>query len=413
MPLAPHTTVLLASLSHDSDSAKIESLKQVAPQAWQAVIAQAKLHRLAPLLSHRLTQLDITLPSDLDAGLKQSERRTAWRNAMLYMELNKVLPTLQAQAIPAITLKGLHLAGTVYKNIAYRPILDIDLLVRKENLDQVEKAMLGLGCEPLEGNRIVGPDIYDFAYLMPQTNIRVEMHWSFIYGRYPFTIDLDGLWARAQNITAKDVPLLVLAPEDLLLHLCLHTAKHWHELRLNMLCDINEVVQHYETMDWETVAARARGWGITHAVYLVLRLARELLQTNVPQELLATLQPENFDERYLNLAREQFLITPQETQSQQVASSHLVVQLWGKKSLRYKLSIILKRFFPPRQTISFYYPVAPNSPRVYFYYLVRFKDLIARYGQETWDLSRADSQKRAMIARSDRARELHDWLMTL
>lgn len=413
MPLAPHTTVLLACLSHDSDSAKIESLKQVAPQTWHAVIAQAKLHRLAPLLSHRLTQLDITLPLDLDAGLKQSERRTAWRNAMLYMELNKVLPTLQAQAIPAITLKGLHLAGTVYKNIAHRPILDIDLLVRKENLDHVEKAMLGLGCQPLEGNRIVGPDIYDFAYLMPQTNIRVEMHWSFIYGRYPFTIDLDGLWARAQNITVKDIPLLVLAPEDLLLHLCLHAAKHWHELRLNLLCDINEVVQHYETMDWVAVAARAGGWGITHAVYLILRLTQELLGAAIPTECFTSLTPSRFDERYLTFAREQFLITPQETQSQQAASSHLVVQLWGEKSLRYKLSIIFQRLFPPRQTISFYYPVAPNSPRIYFYYLVRFKDLIARYGQEMWDLSRADSQKRALIARSDRARELHDWLMTL
>ncbi len=413
MPLNPHTAVLLTCLNPASDYTKIESLQQVTPQTWQAVIAQAKLHRLAPLLSHRLTQLDITLPSDLDAGLKQSERRTAWRNAMLYLELNKVLPTLQAQAIPAITLKGLHLAGTVYKNIGLRPILDIDLLVRKEDLDRVEKAMLGLGCEPLDGNRVVGPDTHDFPYLLPQTNIRVEMHWSFIYERYPFTIDLDGLWARAQSITAKDVPLLVLAPEDLLLHLCLHTAKHWHELRLNLLCDINEVVQHYETMDWVAVAARARQWGITHAVYLVLRLARELLQTNVPQELLATLKPENFDERYLNLAREQFLITPRETQGEQIASAHVVVQLWGEKSLRYKLSIIFQRLFPPRQTISFYYPVPVNSPRIYFYYLVRFKDLIARYGQEIWDLARADSQKQAMIARSDRARELHDWLMTL
>ena len=58
------------------------------------------------------------------------------------------------------------------------------------------------------------------------------------------------------------LPARVLCPEDLLLHLCLHTGGDEHDpflLGLRPLCDIDGVIRR-QTVDWDALGARARSW---------------------------------------------------------------------------------------------------------------------------------------------------------
>ena len=123
--------------------------------------------------------------------------------------------------------------------------------------------------------------------------IRVEIHWSIARPDGPFQIDLDGLWERAQRASIVGVEALVLSPEDLILHLCLHSSfTHKFRIGLRMCWDIREVVRHYrDAIDWDLLVRRAQQWGIGQYVYLTLRLVRELLAADIPVARIAALEP--------------------------------------------------------------------------------------------------------------------------
>jgi hypothetical protein len=73
--------------------------------------------------------------------------------------------------------------------------------------------------------------------------------------------------------------VLGLSPEDSLLVLCLHAAKHlW--MRLIWICDIAETMRT-QKVDWAIVHVRARELGILRIVGVSLRLAQTLLDLSL------------------------------------------------------------------------------------------------------------------------------------
>ena len=130
------------------------------------------------------------------------------RNMNLYHELSHVLTVLRHDDIPVIVLKGAHLAEIVYENIALRPMCDVDLLVKKEDLTRVQRKLLETGYSPFT-NRLL-----------------LDIHWHLENSMTDLPVDMDMIWERAQPAFIAGVKVLVLSPEDLLLHLCLHLGFH-------------------------------------------------------------------------------------------------------------------------------------------------------------------------------------------
>jgi hypothetical protein len=205
-------------------------------------------------------------------------------------------------------------------------------------------------------------------------------------------------------------PVWTLSPADLLLYLCLHTAKHTHDIQLNMLCDIGEVVQrHGAELDWQVIGARAKQWGITHAVYVILRLAQELLDVAVPADWLASLKPASFDERYLSLTRQVALATRVDGS---MAQHRQAIRLWGPKGLGEKIALIRDSLLLSRESMATLYPVPVNSWRIYLYYPVHIKEVLLRHGTTLWRLARGDPETRAAAERTNQVTALIDWLMS-
>lgn len=370
----------------------------------------ARQHGVTPLLYYHLKQLGIALPGDLTEELQQAFLVNAARNIHLYQELGKLLQRLREQGIAVIALKGAHLAEAVYDNIGLRIMGDIDLLVRKDNLLRVEQELLALGYKPEECSRVIAQDNYQFSYTQPKNGFIVEIHWLLVASQPTFQVGMEDLWSRAQPLMLAQDPVWTLSPADLLLFLCLHTAKHTHDIQLKMLCDIGEVVQRYEAeLDWQVIGARARQWGITHAVYLILRLAQELLEVAVPEDWLASLQPASFDKRYLSLTRQIILATRMDAP---MAQHRQVIRLWGPKGFCGKIAIIRDSLLLSRERMATLYPVPVNSWRIYLYYPVRIKDVLVRHGATLWRLARSDPKARAAAERINQVTALLDWLMS-
>ena len=70
---------------------------------------------------------------------------TARRNLLAFNALARVIEHLNAHGIPNILLKGVALALTLYKNEALRPMGDVDLLVRWDDVPRTVELLRELG----------------------------------------------------------------------------------------------------------------------------------------------------------------------------------------------------------------------------------------------------------------------------
>jgi hypothetical protein len=228
---------------------------------------------------------------------------------------------------------------------------------------------------------------------------------------YRFRIDIDGQWERSRQAIIAGVEVSVLCPEDLLLYLCLHMSMHLFELGLKPLYDIVETIRHYgQEIDWKQVQLRSQQSGEAKCVYLTFRLARELSGASVPDDLMNAIKPSDFDERFMVLAKERVFACGH-WDSDGLSLPPNIAQLWLSKRFLNKGILLLRRAFPCREEMARKYPAPSDSIRMYFYYPVRIKDLLLRYGRQVWRLLRWNEEMRGLAKQVHDVTPLKDWLM--
>jgi hypothetical protein len=115
------------------------------------------------------------------------------------------------------------------------------------------------------------------------------------------------------------------------------------------------------------------------------------------------LQPDGFPESLVATAITQLFTDHEEW----VALSPGLAHLMGERNLWTRLRKLLGRIFVSRVVIAKNYSLAPDSPWLYWYYLVRVKDLLRRHGHKAWQLGRHDPQ---VVQLAGRTRDLLVWL---
>ena len=404
--------LLLCCLGVAADEALVHRLEQLSTSDWGRLIGQSARHGVTSLLYERIKALAsrAAVPASALLTLREMHLHSAARNMRLRHELGQVLTVLQSVDIPAIALKGAHLAEVVYGDPALRPMGDLDLLVKRADLARVENKLREAGYKPYRPFWPEAEHAVHFhlpPFVKPDT-VPLEIHWTIANPASPFRVDVDGLWTRARPAVIAGVKALVQSPEDLLLHLCLHTSyQHRFAMGLKAFYDVSATLHHYRgAIDAEQLALRARQWGAGKCVYLTLHLARQLVAAPVPDDLLSTLEPHDLDARVVRWATEQIFaerrialpLTPNLT------------RIWTASGLRGKMAAFLKFTFPSPQAMATMYPASPSSRRIYLYYPVRLRDVLLRYSRTAWRLLRRDKDTTAFAKREDRGNALQNWL---
>jgi hypothetical protein len=215
-------------------------------------------------------------------------------------EVEQVLAALEGAGVETVLLKGTPLAYTVYGDPLCRLKGDLDIWIRFEQLPQATAAVQGAGyrvaCHeerPPELALLTGGE-QQMVSDLPGTGL-IELQWPAFRGewvRHTTRIDHAAIWARRVPVLIEERRAYMMAPEDLLIHLCLHQAinhqfaKPW----LRSLLDVHLVIQRL-ALDWEQVSGRARSWRVSTVVWTVLSLAGELCGTAVPSEVMMALSP--------------------------------------------------------------------------------------------------------------------------
>jgi Uncharacterised nucleotidyltransferase len=99
-----------------------------------------------------------------------------------------------------------------------------------------------------------------------------------------FPLNPARLWERLERVSLGDITVRSLAPEDMLLILCVHGAKH-HWGKLGWICDVAELLRAHPELAWTSLLAQARELGGRRMLCLGLLLAHELLGAVLPKEV--------------------------------------------------------------------------------------------------------------------------------
>ncbi len=115
------------------------------PGSWTSIVELAQRDGVAPQLYAALQQKNLAAPPEIQEQLRQAYYGAARLNTLQFQELDRVLGRLAEAGIPTLALKGAALASTVYEGIAPRPMVDLDILVPRDQVPQVPEALAPLG----------------------------------------------------------------------------------------------------------------------------------------------------------------------------------------------------------------------------------------------------------------------------
>jgi hypothetical protein len=380
---------------------------ELTPVEWDDLLAQAYRQGVAPQLYRRL------LAEARVRGVPRNALQAIWLGmarqreeaVRLQRELPAVLRCLRVAGVTPILLKGAHFATTVYPEPMLRPMGDFDLLVRRAELATAEEALCVTGYASARTESVADVCAHEHSLptLLQKGSHPIELHWTIAPPAAGIRIDVDGLWNRAQPITVAGEPAYVLAPEDALLHICLHAAVlHLFDQGLRPLLDMAALLERYGTaLDWAAVESRARACGIERPVYLVLELTRREAGAAVPESVLTQLQPGGVPAAVIDAARAQLFELPF---LGDVHTRSLAMAVARPQS-------IWKAVFSTRTALARQRGASENLFVTWRYYGLRVKDLLQRYGAAAWQLAGRDRGRLvATSGRIQREMVLRGWL---
>ncbi len=207
-------------------------------------------------------------------------------------EAVQIISELAKAGLEVTLLKGADLRLRVYPDPATRPMTDLDLLVDPHDLVRARAVLESLGYRVIEAHvsqrpgfreRFAPADIYE---PQPDLSLKVDLHWGLWHEYSFYGLPLAPLQAQALPAHFQRVPVKVLAPEHLLMHLCLHA--YWDFVLVRQLVDL-ALTAATLPVDWSRLQADASRWGCQAPVYQVLSLVQQLSPQVIPAAVLAGL----------------------------------------------------------------------------------------------------------------------------
>ena len=261
---------------------------------WELLLRVARRARLLGYLAARLEKNGLLdkIPQRAANLLRSSLIQAKKQQQSVNWELNRVLWALDGREIRIIVLKGMAYQLQDFPNAAGRIFADLDLLVSKEALGQIESMLSKKGWQ-----RHVLTD-YDERYyrewsheipalVHPERGVEVDVHHTL---SSPLgNLKIDPLPFREAAIKVKDKGVYVLSPEDMLLHCAVNLFQN-NELAddLRHLLDFHEILQFFSQQQLsfrEKLIDRANRLGLGRPLFYSLYFSRLLLHSSAPEQL--------------------------------------------------------------------------------------------------------------------------------
>ena len=282
--MLPEMSLLLHCAADVDGAGDVEAVRRLARDVadWQMLMELASRHALVPIVAQELALAasEIVPPAVL-TNLRARSQQGVMRSLQLSGELVDAVHAMTAFGADPMPFKGPTLAVLVYGSLSLRQYEDLDVLVRRQEVERARKALLSLGYAPVspynESQRAsIRRSGHHEQLVHRETGATIELHWSLNNRSLSRDSFEHHWWENRQSVAIGGVEMRTLGVEQMLLYLCMHGGKHsWG--RLSWLCDFQRALRAYPDVYWSRVWALARENGAARMVEIGLLLVESVL----------------------------------------------------------------------------------------------------------------------------------------
>jgi hypothetical protein len=309
--LRPEWELLLCCARQSLDCSTVTRAKALVSQEldWDFLLSQAESHGVRPLLSRHLTEAFTEhLASDLVQKLHRQFQSHARRNLSWLGELLDLVHVCEARGLQVLPYKGPLLALQAYGNVSLRQFCDLDLLIPRLHIVELQDLLLERGYRPALSDvpqRVEHTSGTELLFIRDSDGIQVDLHWAFAPSFVAFGLDARVL-SHCRKLPVGHRSVAMLPPEEHLLVVCMHGTKHcW--CRLGWVVDIAEIVRRHPELNWRYLLKLASDAHSERALFLGLRLAESLSALDLPEGLSTQIQTKETVKRLASAVEKRLL----------------------------------------------------------------------------------------------------------
>jgi hypothetical protein len=310
-----NAAILVAALRNPHSTAALDA------RGWTSLLTIARAEQLIGTLAHRLRGMD--MPGQIAAMLEDAHMNAEYQRRTALWEADCARRALTGYAGKTVLMKGTAYVASGLVAGEGRHIGDLDIMVARQDLGEVEDLLLGVG-----GWEWVKENAYDDAYyrdhmhelppmIHKERDRMIDVHHTIL----PLTARpkpdaaamlADALAVQIRNTVRPELvegqeaqcnrafpppappasgrgDLFVFSPADMTIHCAAHLFADGDMTGgLRNLWDFHCLVGEFSKKDdnfWPKLQARAQQHELWGAVHLAARLARELYGTDIPPSL--------------------------------------------------------------------------------------------------------------------------------
>lgn len=290
----------------DPDAAEQARFELLAPNFdWSAFVDFLHKERISLLVYFYWKEKGIFPPS-VETNLKRLYFQSAWTNDLRMEELGIIITGLRDEGISSIILKGAALVHTIYEKSALRPMCDIDLLVKPEDMERTQQTLSDCGFNTLFKSPM--PEEFEnevSIYKQGQHMWKVDLHSSLLGAPHNLTHEqMHWFWQNRVLAARNGREIGILGPEAQLLHLCAHLWLHHGGSDLLGMNDIYLLlVKNQDRINWDEVLSIGENFELVLPLQHVLREMATEWKVPVPEYVIAKLSclvPSSREKRKFN-----------------------------------------------------------------------------------------------------------------
>lgn len=267
----------------------------------------------------------------------------AAQNIVLLDALRQVVQALQRAGVSPLILTGAALAETVYANISLRPMVDIDLLIREEEIEKVKTCLTALGYV-LQGNEDLG------FYRNIRFPVYLDIHYKIWYLS---DAAFQRLWQESQPVTIAGTSARMMPADEALIYTAAHAVIHHGTFAPTALEDINHICRFYESsLAWDQIVKKVKEYNLAVPLYHIFSEAKRARDAPIPDDALNSLRPSSLDQRVESAIYKSILSAPP------AANIGHILKLFSRPGFRGKIRFLADCLFPSRAFIARRYNVS-------------------------------------------------------
>lgn len=252
---------------------------------WALFLRLVRFHRVQGLVWSSLASSEWEVPLEILDSLAIDAASIAASNLCGALECANLLEAFEGRGLPMLFLKGLTLGAIAYGTIATKSGVDIDILIRAEQLSQAVALLRELGYRPTEPAE--NADLWtierwhrarkDSTWLRRDTPHQVDLHTRLADNRR--LIPSIGLASTCQWIELpSNIRLPTLGKDELFAYLAVHGASSaW--FRLKWITDFAALIHRDPPEELDRLYLRSQELGAGRAAGQALLLAESLFGT--------------------------------------------------------------------------------------------------------------------------------------